>query len=49
MKAIVRDVTRFTVGDEVFGDLTEHGYGAFAEYAVVPAEGRARGKLVITP
>jgi NADPH:quinone reductase-like Zn-dependent oxidoreductase len=26
-------VTRFAPGDEVFGDLTECGYGAFAEYA----------------
>lgn len=29
-------VTRFAPGDEVFGDLTEHGYGAFAEYALAP-------------
>ncbi len=27
-------VTRFAVGDEVFGDLTECGYGAFAEFAI---------------
>lgn len=30
-------VTRFTVGDEVMGDLSEFGYGAFAEYAAAPA------------
>ncbi len=41
VEAVGRDVTRFGVGDEVFGDLTEHGYGAFAEYAVVPAEALA--------
>lgn len=28
-----KDVTRFRPGDEVFGDLTEHGFGAFAEFA----------------
>jgi len=29
-------VTRFRPGDEVFGDLTQFGNGAFAEYAVAP-------------
>ena len=33
VQAVGKDVTRFQPGDEVFGDLTEHGYGAFAEYA----------------
>jgi len=33
IQAVGKDVTRFRPGDEVFGDLTEHGYGAFAEYA----------------
>ena len=28
------DVSRFAAGDEVFGDLTVCGYGAFAEYAI---------------
>ncbi len=32
------DVRDLVVGDEVMGDLSEHGYGAFAEYAVAPAE-----------
>ena len=27
-----KNVTRFQVGDAVFGDLAEHGWGAFAEY-----------------
>jgi len=31
-----KDVTRFKPGDEVFGDLTAFGYGAFAEYACAP-------------
>lgn len=34
--AIGKDVTAFKTGDEVFGDLTEFGYGAFAEYACAP-------------
>ena len=29
-------VTRFSVGDEVFGDLSESGWGGFAEYVAVP-------------
>lgn len=33
VEAVGKDVTRFGVGDEVFGDLTDHGYGAFAEFA----------------
>jgi len=31
-EAVGPSVTRFRPGDEVFGDLTESGYGAFAEY-----------------
>lgn len=30
--AVGRNVTRFQPGDEVFGDLSNAGYGAFAEY-----------------
>jgi NADPH:quinone reductase-like Zn-dependent oxidoreductase len=36
VEAVGRDVTQFRPGDDVFGDLTEHGYGAFAEYACAP-------------
>jgi NADPH:quinone reductase-like Zn-dependent oxidoreductase len=36
VEAVGRNVTRFEPGDEVFGDLTEYGFGAFAEYACAP-------------
>jgi NADPH:quinone reductase-like Zn-dependent oxidoreductase len=32
VEAVGKDVTQFQVGDEVFGDLSESGFGAFAEY-----------------
>jgi NADPH:quinone reductase-like Zn-dependent oxidoreductase len=32
VEAIGKDVTQFQPGDEVFGDLSECGFGAFAEY-----------------
>lgn len=35
-------VTDLVPGDEVMGDTSEHGYGAFAEYAVAPAEAVCR-------
>jgi NADPH:quinone reductase-like Zn-dependent oxidoreductase len=31
-------VTRFKPGDEVYGNLLDHGYGGFAEYVSVPAD-----------
>ena len=37
VEAIGKDVTEFQVGDEVFGDLSECGFGAFAEYVCVTA------------
>ena len=36
VEAIGRNVTQFQPGDEVFGDLTVCGLGAFAEYVSVP-------------
>jgi NADPH:quinone reductase-like Zn-dependent oxidoreductase len=36
-----KDVTQVSIGDEVFADLTEYGFGAFAEYATVPADALA--------
>lgn len=42
VEAVGRNVTRFQPGDQVFGDLTEHGYGAFAEYACAPEDAFAQ-------
>ena len=36
VEAVGKDVTQFQVGDEVFGDISECGFGAFAEYVAVP-------------
>jgi NADPH:quinone reductase-like Zn-dependent oxidoreductase len=36
VEAVGKGVTAFKPGDEVFGDLTEFGYGAFAELASAP-------------
>ncbi len=32
VEAVGKDVTQFQINDEVFGDLSEVGFGAFAEY-----------------
>jgi NADPH:quinone reductase-like Zn-dependent oxidoreductase len=37
VEAVGKDVTQLAPGDEVFGDLTQHGFGAFAEYVCAPA------------
>lgn len=36
VEAVGRDVTQFQSGDEVYGDLSVAGWGAFAEYVAVP-------------
>jgi NADPH:quinone reductase-like Zn-dependent oxidoreductase len=36
VEAVGKDVTAFKPGDEVFGDLSESGFGAFAEYVCAP-------------
>ena len=36
VEAVGSDVHQFHVGDAVFGDLSEHGFGGFAEYACAP-------------
>ncbi|HEY9644869.1 MAG TPA: NAD(P)-dependent alcohol dehydrogenase [Chroococcidiopsis sp.] len=37
VEAVGRGVTQFQPGDEVFGELSACGFGAFAEYVCVPA------------
>jgi NADPH:quinone reductase-like Zn-dependent oxidoreductase len=37
VEAVGKDVTQFKPGDAVFGDLSECGFGAFAEYACATA------------
>lgn len=41
VEAVGRNVTLFQPGDEVFGDLSECGWGAFAEYVSVPEQALA--------
>ncbi len=41
VEAVGRYVTQFQPGDEVFGDLSECGFGAFAEYVSVPEKALA--------
>ena len=36
VEAVGKDVTQFKPGDEVFGDLSAVGFGAFAEYVAAP-------------
>ncbi|HUG94874.1 MAG TPA: alcohol dehydrogenase catalytic domain-containing protein [Pleomorphomonadaceae bacterium] len=51
VEAVGKAVTRFQPGDEVFGDMTEFGYGAFAEYVAAPEQAFApipAGITVIT-
>ena len=37
VEAMGNSVTGFAIGDAVFGDMTQFGHGAFAEYACAPA------------
>lgn len=38
VEAVGRGVTRFKPGDEVYGDMLDHGLGAFAEYVSAPID-----------
>ena len=41
VEAVGKEVTQFRPGDEVFGDISECGFGAFAEYICAPPEALA--------
>lgn len=41
VEAVGRNVTQFQPGDEVFGDLSRCGFGAFAEYVCAPEDALA--------
>ena len=41
VEAVGKGVAQFQVGDQVFGDLSECGFGAFAEYVCAPAKALA--------
>jgi len=36
VEVVGRNVKQFKPGDEIWGDLSEHGFGTFAEYVCVP-------------
>ena len=48
VEAAGRNVTRFRPGDEVFGDISECGWGGFAEYAVAAQGALARKPAGLT-
>jgi NADPH:quinone reductase-like Zn-dependent oxidoreductase len=48
VEAVGRNVKQFKPGDEVFGDIYEGGFGAFAEYASVPENTLALKPVNIT-
>lgn len=48
VEAIGKDVTHFKVGDEVFGDLSECGWGACAEYVAAPENALVKKPINMT-
>lgn len=48
VEAVGKDVVSFKPGEEVMADLTEVGFGAFAEYRCVSAEDLTRKPMEIT-
>ena len=48
VEVVGQNVTQFCVGDEVFGDISDCGFGAFAEYACIPATALALKPRALT-
>src|SRR3984893_18306918 len=48
VEAVGRNVTQFQPGDEVFGDLTRCGFGAFAEYVCASEDALALKPVNVT-
>lgn len=48
VEAVGKGITHFKPGDEVFGNLSDAGWGAFAEYVTVPEEAIALKPATIT-
>ena len=42
VEVVGKDATRFRPGDEVYGDMTEFGHGAFGEYVSAPEQAFAK-------
>lgn len=42
VEAVGEGATKFAIGDGVVGDISEHGWGGFAEYVAVPETALAR-------
>ena len=47
--AVGKKITKFKVGDAVFGDLANVGWGAFAEYTCAPGSHHPSGCLLHSP
>jgi NADPH:quinone reductase-like Zn-dependent oxidoreductase len=48
VEVVGKDVTLFQTGDKVFGDLSESGFGGFAEYVCVPEQALALKPVNLT-
>lgn len=48
VEAVGREASQFKPGDQVFGDLSESGFGAFAEYVSVPEKALALKPVNLT-
>ena len=48
VEAVGANVTQFEAGAEVFGDVSDHGFGAFAKYLCAPASTMARKPANVT-